>query len=324
VNEDFRPYVTWLCLGAIVAVFLRFGLDAQSDMTRYVRAGCVVPAYVATGEWWRLLTANFVHFGFFHLFMNGYALFLLGPRLEWELGHLRYLLLVLLTGTGGTALATLLGTPYFHLAGFSAALFGFLGAHMAIGIRVGRGLTNFVHSPGGRWLLTLLAINFLIGLMPQWNISNEAHFGGLVLGFLVTMHLFRIVRYEPKPVNTAWTLLLWGALVVYCLHPVQAPWFLARAYWTAPEGERGERYEALVSRAPDDRDMWEQLRWIREGRGMDRPTGSGGLNWDGLRLGLRIRFGMSTRGAAAVVARLSAMFEGASDPPPVPEDPWQH
>ncbi|MEZ5988731.1 MAG: rhomboid family intramembrane serine protease [Planctomycetota bacterium] len=235
MNEDFRPFVTWLCLGAIVAVFLRFGLDAEGDATRFVRAGCVVPAFVATGEWWRLLTANFVHFGFFHLFMNGYALFLLGPRLEWELGHLRYLLLVVLSGTGGTALATLLGPPYFHLAGFSAALFGFLGAHMAIGIRVGRGLTNFIHSPGGRWLLTLLAINFMIGLMPQWNISNEAHLGGLVLGFLVTMHLFRIVRYEPKPVNAAWTLLLWGALIAYCLHPVQDPWFLARA-WTAPEG----------------------------------------------------------------------------------------
>src|ERR1700704_3281575 len=85
------------------------------------------PAGVANGEWWRLITAAFLHYGPLHLGMNMFSLYFVGSILEQIVGRWRYLLLYLVSGLAGSA-GALVVTPNAPTAGASGAIFGVLGA----------------------------------------------------------------------------------------------------------------------------------------------------------------------------------------------------
>lgn len=125
------------------------------------------------GEWWRVLTAAFLHVGPVHLAMNMLALLLFGSELERRLGRARYLALYLLSALGGAVAIQLLGDPRVPVAGASAAIYGLLGA---------LGVLMLVQREDLRGLLTLLLINVFISFLP--GISLLGHLGGLVAGAL--------------------------------------------------------------------------------------------------------------------------------------------
>src|SRR5207237_2421728 len=94
--------------------FIFSGGDAQTmELT-----GAVSGADLLKGEWWRLLTCCFVHFGLLHLGMNMLLLYLIGPQVERLWGRWRYLYLYLAAGLGGSG-AAMLNNPLVHLAGAS-------------------------------------------------------------------------------------------------------------------------------------------------------------------------------------------------------------
>jgi membrane associated rhomboid family serine protease len=125
------------------------------------------------GEWWRVLTAAFLHIGPVHLAMNMLALLLFGSELERRLGAWRYLSLYLVSALGGAAAIQLLGDPRVPVAGASAAIYGLLGA---------LGVLMVARREDLRGLLTLLLINVFISFLP--GISLLGHLGGLVAGAL--------------------------------------------------------------------------------------------------------------------------------------------
>ena len=139
---------------------------------------------VATGEYYRLLTAAFLHGGPFHLAMNMFALASLGPTLETALGRSRYLALYLLSALGGSTLSFLLSEPGQLGVGASGAIFGMFGAYYVVVRRLG-GET--------RQIVTLLVINLAITFAVP-IIDWRAHLGGLVTGALVAAAL----AYVPK------------------------------------------------------------------------------------------------------------------------------
>jgi membrane associated rhomboid family serine protease len=139
---------------------------------------------VAVGEYYRLLTAAFLHGGPFHLAMNMFALATLGPTLESALGRSRYLALYLLSALGGSALSFLLSSPGQLGVGASGAIFGLFGAYYVVVRRLG-GET--------RQIVTLLVINFAITIAVP-IIDWRAHLGGFVTGVLVAAAL----AYVPK------------------------------------------------------------------------------------------------------------------------------
>ena len=130
---------------------------------------------VATGEYYRLLTAAFLHAGVFHLAMNMFALATLGPTLESALGRSRFLALYMLSALGGSTLSYLLSDPGQLGVGASGAIFGLFGAYYVVVRRLG-GET--------RSIVTLLVINLVITFTIQ-IIDEKAHIGGLLTGALV-------------------------------------------------------------------------------------------------------------------------------------------
>jgi membrane associated rhomboid family serine protease len=145
-----------------------------------------VPLLVDFGEWWRLLTAAFLHIGPVHLALNMLALLMFGSELERQLGRWRYLALYLLAALGGTVAIQLFGSPLGAVAGASTAIYGLLG---------GLGVLMLVRRQDVRGLLTLLAINVFISFLP--GVSLLGHLGGLVVGALVAGALV-LTRRRPR------------------------------------------------------------------------------------------------------------------------------
>jgi len=143
------------------------------------------PAHgVAAGEWYRLCTAMFVHYGLLHLLLNMYALWILGRDLERVLGPMRFVALYLLAGLGGNVAAYLFAAPNAATAGASTAVFGLMGAIFVILKRL-----NLSVAP----ILPVIVINVIFTFTIP-NISMAGHLGGLAVGAIVAA----IMAYAPR------------------------------------------------------------------------------------------------------------------------------
>jgi membrane associated rhomboid family serine protease len=140
-------------------------------------------------EWWRVLTAAFLHIGPVHLAFNMLALLLFGSELERQVGRARYLAVYLASALGGAVAIQLLGDPRVVVAGASAAIYGLLGA---------LGVLMVASRQDVRGLLTLLAINVFISFLP--GISLLGHLGGLLAGALAGAVLVLTRRRRPVQV----------------------------------------------------------------------------------------------------------------------------
>ena len=139
---------------------------------------------VAEGEWWRLLTAAFLHYGPLHLGLNMLVLWILGQGVESYFGHARYALLYLVAGLAGSA-GALVWSPDALTVGASGAIWGIMGAAIVLERR-----RIYVFGGQATALLVLnLAITFLIP-----GISRGGHIGGLVGGILAALALTSIRR----------------------------------------------------------------------------------------------------------------------------------
>ena len=139
----------------------------------------LVPAAVAHGEWYRLFTSMFLHFGFLHIAVNMWALIVIGTPLEQMLGRVRYLALYFLGGLGGSLFSFVNGDIGENSAGASGAIFGLFGAYYVITRR--RGLET---GP----IVGLIAVNLVFSFTFN-GIDWRGHVGGLVVGAAVAFVL---------------------------------------------------------------------------------------------------------------------------------------
>jgi rhomboid protease GluP len=142
--------------------------------------GALIPALVAVGEAWRLLSSVFLHSGVTHLGFNMLSLYFLGSFVEEAFGRGRFLALYLLSGISGGLAYLYFGEFNAPAVGASGAIFGLLGGVLGYALRRG---TFSWQNPLIRQLLILLALNLYLGFSIP-NISNTAHLGGLAGGFL--------------------------------------------------------------------------------------------------------------------------------------------
>jgi len=139
---------------------------------------------VAEGEWWRLLTAAFLHYGPLHLGMNMLILWLLGQGVEDHFGHARYALLYVVAGLAGSA-GALLWSPNALTVGASGAIWGIMGAAIVLERRR-------IYVFGGQ-AMGLLVLNLMITFLIP-GISRGGHIGGLAGGVLCALALTSLRR----------------------------------------------------------------------------------------------------------------------------------
>jgi len=188
--------VTMFLIGLNVAVYLaELALGGQSNGTgnwiyehgvliANAAYGNGAPAGVANGEWWRLISAAFLHYGPIHLGLNMLSLYFVGSILEQIVGRWRYLLLYFVSGLAGSA-GALVVTPNSPTAGASGAIFGVLGALFVLERRG-------VIATGGQ-VLGLIVLN-LVFTFAIPGISIGGHLGGLAAGILLMLAFTRFPR----------------------------------------------------------------------------------------------------------------------------------
>jgi membrane associated rhomboid family serine protease len=163
------------------------------------------PMGLAHGEWWRLITAAFLHYGPFHLAINMYSLFFAGTVLEQVIGRWRFLLLYLGSGIAGSAGAILI-TPNGVTVGASGAIFGILGALFVLERRGAL-------STGGQ-IAGLIVLN-LIFTFAVSNISVGGHIGGLIGGVVLMWLLIHTRRSALYSVAATVAVVVVSVVVAY-------------------------------------------------------------------------------------------------------------
>jgi membrane associated rhomboid family serine protease len=185
--EGTGALVTKVLIGINVVVYLvtlaQGGTIGRVGGDLYARWALFGPL-VAEGEWWRLITATFLHASLIHLAFNMLFLWWIGAPVEEAIGRARFLLLYLVSGLAGSA-GALLFSPNAITVGASGCLFGILGAALVFERQ-----RNYVLGGGALTIILLnLAITFVIP-----GISIGGHLGGLVGGALGALALSRLGR----------------------------------------------------------------------------------------------------------------------------------
>ena len=162
-----------------------------TDPETLYRLGALYPPSVRAGEWWRLVTSLFLHFGALHLAMNMLALWVLGPFMEFALGFRRFVTLYLIAGIGSMIVVTLFSSgPNGEqmTVGASGCIMGLVGATGALMLRAWR--RDRALSAKRRlasMLLIVMMQSIFDSLVPQ--VSMTGHLSGALIGFVAALLL---------------------------------------------------------------------------------------------------------------------------------------
>ena len=188
-----KPIITIALVIINVIVYLILEqLGSTEDTEFMLKKGAVYPPEILRGEYWRLFTAMFMHFGFEHILNNMFVFICAGPILAQGLGHVKYLILYLMAGMGGSTLSCLhmlQSGEYAVSAGASGAIFGIIGALLWIVIRH----KGKYETLTGKGLVFMILITLYYGVSSK-GVDNWGHIGGLLMGFVMAVILYRKPR----------------------------------------------------------------------------------------------------------------------------------
>ncbi|MFS4107534.1 rhomboid family intramembrane serine protease [Streptomyces sp. PD-S100-1] len=202
--------VTKVLIGLNLAFFLVQLSVGDAFTDRFSLLGqAYVPQFnsvegVAQGQWYRLITAMFLHANYFHILFNMLSLWWIGGPLEAALGRARYLALYFVSGLAGSALTYLLAAPNQPSLGASGAIFGLFGATAVLMRRLRYDM---------RPVIALLVINLIITF--GWgSIAWQAHIGGLVAGVVVGYAMVHAPRERRSLIQYGTCVVVLAAAVV--------------------------------------------------------------------------------------------------------------
>lgn len=183
--------ITTILIGINIAVFLAVQAQGSKLVADLALVGAWPPPPfhatigVAEGQYYRLLTAIFLHQQLIHIGFNMLSLWWIGPGLEVALGRARYLTLYLLSGLGGSALSFLVAGAGSESLGASGAIFGLLGATFVLMRRLNYDL---------RPIVAIIVLNLLFTFAQSQTIDWRAHVGGLVTGTVIAYGMVHAPR----------------------------------------------------------------------------------------------------------------------------------
>lgn len=199
-----RLTVTPVLIGLNVLIYGITAIAARSPLNNQAAdlftAWVLWPVGIAGGEWWRLVTSGFLHYGPIHLAVNMFSLWIIGREMEILLGKVRFIALYLVSLLGGSVLVYQFGAVNGPTAGASGAIYGLLGGVLIAVLRLKL-------NPGPA--IATIVLNLILTVSLP-NISLFGHLGGLVTGALATAALV----YAPEKNRVAWQA---GALAVLVL-----------------------------------------------------------------------------------------------------------
>ena len=202
------------------------GWFGVQDMTPYLDFGANRGDLTTDGEWWRLASSMFLHFGLLHLLLNMWALLSTGHLVERLFGRTLFAVAYLGSGIAGSVASLLWhGTTPVWSAGASGAIFGVYGALLGFMLREKSALPKSVFGPLLNSTLFFAGYNLLYGAANS-GIDNAAHLGGFaggfVLGWLLALPLDRSLRTHAMPgrafLGLAGTLVFIGVGIGFAPH----------------------------------------------------------------------------------------------------------
>ena len=192
-----KAYVNGLLIALNVLFFLYLEITGSSEDAyfMYTKGAMYAPAVLEDGEYYRLLTAMFMHFGIRHIMNNMLVLFVIGDNLERALGHVKYLIFYLLCGIGSNWVSMMAhSTDTMTVsAGASGAIFGVVGGLLYV-VTANRGQLEDLNT---RQLVIMIFFSLYLGYTST-GVDNIAHLSGLVIGFVLAIILYH------RPARDRW------------------------------------------------------------------------------------------------------------------------
>ena len=194
-NKVKRAYITiTLILINLIVFILEMRSGGSTNLQTLYTLGALVAENVKQGEWWRLINANFLHFGWFHLISNMLALFFIGSIVELSIGVERYLIVYFLSGTGSmltfALLADYTGQAQVVLMGASAAIMGTIGTMLATSLAEWLKYKNALNAKRLRTVIFVIVLQFILdNIIP--SVSFYSHLFGFIIGFVISIILLQ-------------------------------------------------------------------------------------------------------------------------------------
>ncbi len=195
VSMPATNFLVWLNIGVFVAE-IGWKIFSATEQLPWIAGGGLIAPLVVAGQWWRLISANFLHLNFIHLLMNMLGLNYLGKFVEHRLGTFKFIVAYVLTGIGAMACVTYvdLWQPSSEIrvtAGASGAIMGLLGVMGAIY------LVSWWQHRATTASRELKSIGVAVGLQLLFDLTNgqtsiTGHFSGLAIGLVVGVVLASI------------------------------------------------------------------------------------------------------------------------------------
>jgi rhomboid protease GluP len=218
------PPVTAAILVALIAILVvEIRIGALRSRESIIAMGALARERVAAGEYWRLLTAPWLHGGVEHLVGNGIALFILGMLCEAAFGRAQFVVLYVLSGLAGSIVS--LAASAGPSVGASGAIFGLQGAAIVL-FRVHRDRL-LVRDRRVGFVLLVWAIYTIVGGLMTPFIDNGAHIGGALGGAVIARQLHPVVL-GPLPPERAAVVRRWLWVVIALMVAALIGWSARR------------------------------------------------------------------------------------------------
>ena len=185
--------VLLILINTLIFLVVEFTGGSENGQHMLVCGAVYAPLILEKGQWYRMFTSMFLHFGAPHLINNMLVLFVLGQRLEPVTGKIRFLMIYILGGLGGNLLSLFFDMQAGNTslsAGASGAVFAVMGGMIYVIIRHRGRVADLTV----RQMLIMAAFSLYFGFASE-GVDNIAHIGGLLCGFLTA-----VILYHPRKI----------------------------------------------------------------------------------------------------------------------------
>jgi rhomboid protease GluP len=184
-TESLKQYIRYYPITAVliginlVIMLLMEWYGSSKDNLTLIQFGAIFDLPGLQPEWWRYVTAMFVHIGFAHLLFNSFALYIFAPALEIMLGKWRYLVLYVVSGIAGNVISKWLHQDHFIGAGASGAIYGIYAAYLFLAVF----RKDIIDNQTKQSIIAILAVGVLYSIIVP-NVDLYAHLGGFIGGII--------------------------------------------------------------------------------------------------------------------------------------------